>query len=47
MHSLRENIAAADVERTEDDLCDIDSAALQIKVQGARYPEAAQQMINR
>ena len=30
-----------------DDLHDIDSAASQIKVQGERYPEAAQRMINR
>jgi len=36
---LEENIGAAAVELTEDDLRDIESAASQITVQGARYPE--------
>src|SRR5256714_11819658 len=36
---LEENIGAAAVELTSDDLREIDSAALQITVQGARYPE--------
>jgi aryl-alcohol dehydrogenase-like predicted oxidoreductase len=47
LHRLRENVAAAAVELTEDDLRDIDSAASQITVQGARYPESAQRLINR
>jgi aryl-alcohol dehydrogenase-like predicted oxidoreductase len=47
LHRLQENVAAADVELTAGDLHDIDSAASQIKVQGARYSEAAQRMINR
>jgi aryl-alcohol dehydrogenase-like predicted oxidoreductase len=46
-HRLQENIAAADVELSEGDLRDIDSAASQITVQGARYSESAQRMINR
>ncbi len=37
---LHENIAAATVELTADDLREIDSAASKITVQGARYPEA-------
>ena len=37
---LGENIAAATVELTSDDLGEIDSAAAKITVQGARYPEA-------
>jgi hypothetical protein len=44
---LQENIAAAAVELTEGDLRDINDAASRITVQGARYSEAAQRMINR
>jgi len=44
---LDENIAAAAVELTPDDLEEIDSAASQIEPQGARYTESAQRMIDR
>lgn len=47
LHRLQENAAAAAVELTEGDLRDIETAASQIKVEGARYSEAAQRMINR
>jgi aryl-alcohol dehydrogenase-like predicted oxidoreductase len=47
LHRLQENVAAVDVELTAEDLREIESAAAQITVQGARYSEAAQQMINR
>jgi len=47
LHRLQENVAAASVELTEGDLRDIESAASQITVQGARYSEGAQRMINR
>jgi len=47
LHRLQENVAADAVELTEGDLHDIESAASQIKVEGARYSEAAQRMINR
>ncbi len=47
LHRLQENIAAATVKLTEDDLHDIENAASEITVQGARYSEAAQRMINR
>ena len=47
LHRLQENVAAEAVELTEGDLHDIESAASQIKVEGARYSEAAQRMINR
>jgi aryl-alcohol dehydrogenase-like predicted oxidoreductase len=47
LHRLQENVAAAAVELTEGDLRDIESAASQITVQGARYSEGAQRMINR
>lgn len=36
---LEENIAAADVELSADDLRDFESAASQVAIQGARYPE--------
>src|SRR5213075_1677747 len=39
LERLDENLGAADVERTPDDLQDIERAATQITVQGARYPE--------
>ena len=39
LHRLGENIGAADVELTPDDLGEIERAAAQITVQGARYPE--------
>ena len=41
---LEENIGAARVELTADDLRDIDSAASKITVQGERYPEELQRM---
>jgi len=41
---LEENIGAAAVELTPDDLLDIDSAASKIKVEGARYPERLEKM---
>jgi aryl-alcohol dehydrogenase-like predicted oxidoreductase len=39
LHRLDENIGAAAIELTSDDLREIESAASQITVQGARYPE--------
>jgi len=41
---LEENLRAADVELTSDDLREIDSASSKIKVQGERYPEHLQRM---
>ena len=46
-HRLQENVAAAAVDLSKADLNDIDRAASQITVQGARYSESAQRMINR
>jgi len=40
LHRLEENIAAASVELTADDLRDIETAASKINVHGARLPEA-------
>jgi aryl-alcohol dehydrogenase-like predicted oxidoreductase len=44
---LQENLAAADVELTADDLREIDDAAAGIEVQGARYPDFMQRLIGR
>jgi aryl-alcohol dehydrogenase-like predicted oxidoreductase len=47
LHRLEENIAAAAVVLNPDDLRQIDNAAAKIPVQGARYPEEFQKLINR
>ena len=47
LHRLEENIAAADVDLTDDDLQEIETAAAQITAEGARYAEAQQRMIDR
>ena len=39
LHRLEENLGAAAVELTADDLREIDGAAAEITIQGARYPE--------
>ena len=44
---LEENLRAAEVELTSDDLREIDSASSKIKVEGARYPERLEQMTGR
>jgi aryl-alcohol dehydrogenase-like predicted oxidoreductase len=44
---LEENIGATEIELTREDLCEIESAASQIEVQGARYPEHLEQMTGR
>ena len=47
LNRLDENLGAVAVELTPDDLCDIESAASKIKVEGARYPEKLEQMTGR
>ncbi len=47
LHRLDENLGAANVQLTADDLRDIESAASKIKVEGARYPEALEQLTGR
>ncbi len=47
LRRLEENIGAAAVEVTSDDLRDIESASSKITVQGARYPESIEQMTGR
>jgi aryl-alcohol dehydrogenase-like predicted oxidoreductase len=47
LHRLKENIGAADIQLTADDLRQLETAALKIPVQGARYPEELQKMVGR
>jgi aryl-alcohol dehydrogenase-like predicted oxidoreductase len=47
LHRLKENIGAAAIELTPDDLGQIESTAVSITVQGARYPEKLEQMTGR
>jgi aryl-alcohol dehydrogenase-like predicted oxidoreductase len=47
MHRLEENLGAASVELTADDLAEIDSSASKITLQGARYPEHLERMSGR
>src|SRR5664280_601598 len=47
LHRLEENLGAAALELTPEDLREIDRAASQIEVQGARYPEKLEQMTGR
>jgi aryl-alcohol dehydrogenase-like predicted oxidoreductase len=44
---LNENIGAAAVELTPDDVREIEDAASRITVQGARYPESSQRLVDR
>jgi aryl-alcohol dehydrogenase-like predicted oxidoreductase len=44
---LEENLGAAGVELTADDLSEIDDAAAHIEVQGARYPDFMKRLIGR
>ena len=46
-HRLEENLGAVEVHLTTEDLRDIDRAASEIKVHGARYPEHLQKMVGR
>lgn len=47
LHRLEENLGAVDVQLTPEDLREIDSAVTKIPVQGERYPENLQKLINR
>jgi aryl-alcohol dehydrogenase-like predicted oxidoreductase len=46
LHRLEENVGAVSVELTADDLREIDNAASQITVHGARYPEDMERRTN-
>jgi aryl-alcohol dehydrogenase-like predicted oxidoreductase len=47
LRRLEENIAAARIDLTANELSEIERAASAIEVQGARYPEQLQQMVGR
>jgi aryl-alcohol dehydrogenase-like predicted oxidoreductase len=47
LHRLEENLGAVNVELSPDDLRQLETAASKIPVQGARYPEEFQRMVNR
>jgi aryl-alcohol dehydrogenase-like predicted oxidoreductase len=47
LHRLEENLRAADIELTSDDLSEIESAISRIEVQGARYPEQLERLVGR
>ena len=46
LHRLEENLAAASLHLSADDLHEIDEAASKITIQGARYPDRLEQMTN-
>ena len=46
-HRLEENLGAARIQLSADDLREIDLAASQIEVHGARYPERLQKLVGR
>ncbi len=47
LHRLKENIGATEVELTADDLRELDNLTAKVKVQGARYSEGSQKLVNR
>jgi aryl-alcohol dehydrogenase-like predicted oxidoreductase len=47
LHRLEENIGSVAIELSADDLHEIESAAAEINVEGARYPEAIEKMTGR
>lgn len=47
LHRLEENMAAASIDLTPDEVAEIDAAASKIDVQGERYPAALQKAIDR
>jgi aryl-alcohol dehydrogenase-like predicted oxidoreductase len=47
LHRLEENIGAAGIDLTADDLGEIDRAVSKVTVQGARYPEHLQHLVGR
>ena len=47
LHRLEENLGAVNVELTTDDLRELYNLTSQVKVQGARYGEGSQKLVNR
>lgn len=46
LHRLEENIASTHIELTKEDLIEIENAASKIEIQGQRYTESSQKMID-
>ena len=47
IHRLRENLGAASLQLTPQDLRELEAAASNVRVQGARYPEHLQKLVGR
>jgi aryl-alcohol dehydrogenase-like predicted oxidoreductase len=47
LHRLEENLGAPGLVLTPDDLREIDAATARITVQGSRYPESMQKLVER
>jgi len=47
LHRLEENLGAVEIKLTDEDLRQIEDAASQISIQGARYPEASEKLTGR
>jgi aryl-alcohol dehydrogenase-like predicted oxidoreductase len=47
LHRLEENLAAASLELTADELGEIEQATSGISVEGARYPEHLMKLVGR
>ncbi|MGA9366739.1 MAG: aldo/keto reductase, partial [Steroidobacteraceae bacterium] len=47
LHRLEENIGAADVELSADELREIDGALSRVTIEGARYPDKLQKLVDR
>jgi aryl-alcohol dehydrogenase-like predicted oxidoreductase len=47
LHRLEENLGAASLELSSDDIRQLDAAAAKIPLQGARYPEELQKLVGR
>ena len=47
LHRLEENLGAASIELSASDLAEIGAATTEIAIQGARYGEAAERMVDR
>jgi len=47
LHRLEENLGAVNVELTAEDLRELDNLTSRVKVQGARYGEGSQKLVNR
>lgn len=47
LYRLEENLGAVNIKLTSEDLRELDNATSQIKIQGARYGEGSQKLVNR